>query len=154
MIEKLITYLQGKGWHYIENKEQGLISFSLAGTNGTFQCIAKLEEKEQKFGFYSYCLANCPAESILKMAELLMRLNKTVFYGSFELNFETGVILFKTSLFAETIDLTPAVLDNIVISNVFVMDDYTPIILKLIYGNLAPLEAYELRFGQQHQLEK
>ena len=154
MFEKLITYLQGKGWRYIENKDRGLISFSLAGSNGTFQCAALLDEKEEKLGFYCYSLVNCPPESILKMAELLMRLNGTVFYGNFELNFETGVIVFKTSLFSHGIDLNPEVLDNIVISNVFVMDDYSPLIMKLIYANVTPLEAYELRFGQQQQIKE
>ena len=82
-----------------------------------------------------------------------MRLNTTVFFGNFELNFETGVIVYKTSLYGEDIELTPAVLDNVIISNVYVMDNYTPILLRLIYSNLSPVEAFQLRSGAQPQLE-
>lgn len=87
------------------------------------------------------------------MAELLMRLNAAVFFGSFELNFETGQIVYKTTLYTEGIELSPVVLDNVVFSNVFLMDNCTPIIFKLMYGNLSPLEAFEQRFGGKRQLE-
>ncbi|HUB62559.1 MAG TPA: YbjN domain-containing protein [Puia sp.] len=153
MFEKIIAYLKGKGWSYTENKERGLINFSLSGDNGIFQCIAQVEEERRRLGFYSYCIATCPSDAILKMAELLMRLNTTVFFGNFELNFETGVIVYKTSLYGEDIELTPAVLDNVIISNVYVMDNYTPILLRLIYSNLSPVEAFQLRSGAQPQLE-
>jgi len=80
-----------------------------------------------------------------------MRLNASIFLGNFQMNFENGNIIYKTALFYQDIDLTINVLDNIVIPNVSILDDCTPIIMRLIYGNLSPLEAFQLR--DQSQLE-
>lgn len=154
MFEKIIEYLKKKGWNFTENKERGSLYLNLSGDNGTFRCLFLVEEEGLKrLGFYSYCVATCPKDVIIKMAELLMRLNGSIFFGGFELNFETGIILYKTSLFFEDIEMTDNVLDNIVISNVGIMDDYTPIILRLMYGNVTPLEAFETRNNNQKQLE-
>lgn len=153
MFEQITKYLTEKGWHFTSDKEKGAFQFHLSGQNGTFQCVALLDEQPKRLGFYSFCPANCPKDMIIKMAEFLMRLNSTFFYGSFELNFETGVVVCKTSLFCQDIELTATVLDNIFISNVSVLNDNLPIMLKLMYGNLSPLEALHERLGDQPQLE-
>ena len=149
MFDKLIAYLQKREWKYIENEDQSMISFNLSGTNGVFQCSAYDQRDKNRFIFFTYCISTCPEDIRIRMAELLMRLNNTIFFGNFELNFETGQIKFKTSIFYENLELTETAIDSLIIGNVFMMDDCTPAIMKLIYGNLSPLEAFNLRMEQQ-----
>jgi hypothetical protein len=153
MYDKFIEYLKGKNWKYSEDKDSGIVSFYLGGTNGTtFYCAGQDEPDRHRFIFFSYCVANCPDTLRIKMAELLTRLNSVIFLGNFELNFETGIIKFKTSILYEGLDLNNKSIDNLIINNLAVMDDCTPAILKLIYGDLNAIDAYNFRQGQQQQL--
>lgn len=151
--EKVTNYLKEKGWNYTENLEQGTFNFSLNGSNGLYRCKFVVEEDRQKLGFYSYCVAICPRDARIKTAELLMRFNSIIFSGNFELDFETGGILFKTGLFCHDIHLTTIILDNLVVPNVSVMDDFTPAILRLMYSPITAIEAFETRSGNEPKIE-
>ena len=145
MFDKLIAYLSWKGWRYSVVIEQSAVSLSLSGINGVFYCYAKDEPNLNRFSFLTWCIGTCPADLIIGMAELLMRLNSTIFYGSFDLDFETGSIAFKTSIFYENLELNNVALDNIVINNISIMDNCTPIVLKYIYAGLSPIDAVNIR---------
>jgi hypothetical protein len=82
---------------------------------------------------------------VIGMSQLLMRLNATIFYGNFDLDFESGVINFKTSIFYDGIEVNSTVLENVIIKNVYIMDECTPIILKFIYGGISPIDGVNIR---------
>ena len=145
MLDKFINYLEEKRWRYLANIEQSTINLTLSGTNGVFYCSARDDQELMRFSFLTWCIAACPPNIRIGMAELLMRLNGTIFYGSFELDFETGSIAFKTSIFYEGLELNSIAFDNVVINNIHIMDECTPPILKFIYGGITPLEAVNIR---------
>jgi len=153
MYDKFIEYLNSKNWKFSEYKESHLITFYLGGANGTtFYCTGQDEPDKKRFIFFTYCINNCPEKLRIKMAELLTRLNSVIFLGNFELNFETGGIKHKTSIIYEGVDVPLKLIDNLVIFNISLMDDCTPAILKLMYGETDPIDAFNFRQGQQPQL--
>lgn len=145
MFDRLIIYLKWKEWRYSVLSEQTAVTLSLSGINGVFYCIAKDEQNLSRFSFLTLSIANCPTDLVIGMSELLMRLNSTIFYGSFELDFETGSIAFKTSIFYAGLELNNEALDNIIINNISIMDNCTPIILKYIYAGLSPIDGVNIR---------
>jgi hypothetical protein len=148
MFDKLISYLERKRWRYLANSEHYTVTLNLAGTNGVFYCFARDEQDLKRFSFLTWSIAACPADIRIGMAELLMRLNGTIFYGGFELDFESGSITFKTSIFYEGLELNDTALDNVIINNIHIMDECTPPILKFIYGGITPLEGVNIRKQQ------
>jgi len=144
MFDKLISYLQWKQWRYLAQNEQ-TVYLTLAGTNGVFNCFARDEPQLHRFSFLTWSIANCPLDMTKGMAELLMRLNATIFYGSFELNFDNGSIAYKTSIFYDGFELNNPAFDNIIVNNIYIMDECTPLILKFIYGGLSPVDALSIR---------
>jgi hypothetical protein len=145
MFNKLIEYLSTKGWKYNASEDRVEVTFNLSGTNGYFYCAARDDKDLRRFAFVTWFIAKCPLEMVAGMSQLLMRLNSTIFYGSFDFDFETGVINFKTSLFYDGIEVNDTVLENIIIKNVYIMDECTPIILKFIYGGVSPIDAANIR---------
>lgn len=145
MLDKLIAYLEEKQWRYLPNSDHATVSINLAGTNGVFYCFARDDQELKRFSFLTWSIAVCPANMIPGMAELLMRLNATIFYGNFELDFESGSIAFKTSIFYDGLELNNIALDNIVINNIHIMDECTPLILRFIYGGISPVQAVNIR---------
>src|ERR1700722_14012025 len=99
MFDKLITYLAGKGWKYIVSGDRSAVTFNLSGTNGYFYCAARDDKELRRFSFVTWFSEPRPIGMIIGMSESLMRLNPTVLYGGFELDFETVIINFKTSIF-------------------------------------------------------
>jgi hypothetical protein len=145
MFDNLITYLATKGWKYLVREDSSTITFNLSGTNGYFYCAARDDKDLMRFSFVTWFIVPCPTEMINGMSQLLMRLNSTIFYGSFDLDFETGVINFKTSIFYDGIEINDTVLENVIIKNVYIMDECTPIILKFIYGGISPIDGVNIR---------
>jgi hypothetical protein len=61
--------------------------------------------------------------------------------GNFEMSYETGDLRYKTSIDVEGDRLTPALVKQLVYSNVAAMDFYLPSIMTTIYGKMSPAEA-------------
>lgn len=61
--------------------------------------------------------------------------------GNFELDFSDGEIRYKTSIDVEGDRLTPALVQNLVYTNVMMMDQYLPGITAVLEQGLSPAEA-------------
>jgi hypothetical protein len=143
MLEILIEYLKKKKWSYGLGKEDGVIIFNLSGQNGTFPCIADIQASKTRFIFVTICPSNCPNHKKAIIAELLTRLNFFIYYGTFEMNYDNGEIRFKTSIPLDHLTLTEDIIDDVIMSNISIMDECSPAILRLIYGSeLTALDTY------------
>ncbi len=81
MRSKLIEYLQEKEWRYSEGRDPNIITFSLSGLNGIFNCVASIDEKESRFFFITFWGINCPFDKRIDMAVLLNTINSNLIYG-------------------------------------------------------------------------
>lgn len=138
LFEAMVNFFEEDDWdfHQIDNKP--IITLSIAGENGSWRCLARVDEEEEYFAFYSICPVNAPEPQRLAMAEFLTRVNQNLRLGNFEMDFKDGEIRYKTSAIFQGYHLTNALFEHWVYANIQTMDLYLPGILRVLYGGFSP----------------
>jgi hypothetical protein len=144
MFNQIIDFFKHKEWEFTQIKGSTIAILGISGKNGKFQCVADVREEEKKLVFLSICGANAPENKKIEICELLTRLNFGKFLGNFEMDYEDGEIRYKTSIYWGNLLLDNDILDNLVMTNVITMDTSLPSILKVIYSDMTPSDAYNL----------
>ena len=144
MLNTVKTILNNRQWQFTQVEEHGVLFFGISGQNGTFQCFTIVEEEGYKFIFVSVCGANTPTERKSEMLELLTRINYETFLGNFEMQYETGEVRFRTSIYYKTISTDIVLVDHLIMTNIMKMDNYLPAIMGVMFGGLTAIDAIKL----------
>jgi len=109
--------------------------------NGKWECYAAANEEQQQMVFYSICPINTPASKRQALAEFLTGINYGQIIGNFELDMEDGEIRYKTSIDVEGSTLTLLQINNLVYTNITMMDTHLLEILSIINNSSPPLDS-------------
>lgn len=124
MFKKILAYFQKQEWKYLIPEEDKCVALlGISTDNGKLQCILDVDEEQNKFIFFSIFPVNAPQQLRSEMAEFLMRINYSLFLGSFEMDFSDGEIRFKTSLIYENVDVSEKVIEHFIKDNIISMDN-------------------------------
>lgn len=139
-------FLKSQNWQFSQIDGKNVILFGINGKNGNFQCIADLidDEIEKRFVFFSVCGVNAPLEKKNAMLELINALNSKLLFGNFEMDLEEGEIRFKTSISYKNFKLNHEILEEIIMTNIVIMDRSLPAIMGLMFGDISIEKAIEL----------
>jgi len=142
MYQSIINFLKSKEWVYQEVEDKKIIHFGISANNGNIDCVADVRTDKKQFIFLSYCTVQAFQNKIQQVSELISRINYSLVIGDFELNYETGKIRFKTSLYYDdTFPIPVSLVENTIITNLYMMDKYVPGIMAVLYGSISPVEA-------------
>jgi len=72
------------------------------------------------------------------VAELLSRINWELALGCFEMNHADGEIRFRTSIVLPGADITDAIAENLVRSNLRIVEERLPQLLAVLYSDVTP----------------
>jgi hypothetical protein len=143
LFETMTQFFKEDNWTFQQVEGKPMLSMHSTGENGSFASFAEAHEKKQIFIFYTYAPVKAPESKRLPVALLLTRMNYALMLGNWELDFEDGEVRYKTSIDVEGDRLSVALVKNVVIPNLLMVDRYTPAIMAVIYGNKQPLEALQ-----------
>ena len=143
LIDLVEEFFQGESWEYQRLEGQDALRQGFAGTSGNWTCYAQTREAQRQMVFYSICPLRAPDGKRMLMAEFLTRANYGLILGNFELDLDDGEIRYKTSLDAESTELTSDMIRNAVYANVLMMDKYLPGVLSILGGNVPPKQAID-----------
>jgi hypothetical protein len=144
MFQQIINFFKNQGWEYTQIEHKNAAVLGIDGKNGKFQFFTEVIEDENKCIFFSICGANVPENKKLEMSELLTRLNFGKFLGNFEMDYEDGEVRYKTSLYYDNSTKTNQAIGKFIMTNIITMDISLVAIMKLIYSDITPLQAYEI----------
>jgi hypothetical protein len=134
ILSHLLNFFTEDDWSFTKLQGEPVLRLAFQGENGKWSCYAKAREEQQQFVFYSICPIVAPEEKRSVIAEFITRANYGMTIGNFELDFEDGEIRYKASIDVEGDRLTPALIKNLVYTNVMMMDEYLPGIKAVIDG--------------------
>jgi hypothetical protein len=141
ILDTVISFLQEDNWPFTPLEEGTILRTGFQGVNGEWSCYAQTREEQEQFIFYSVCPVHAPEEARMAAAEYLTRANYGLYIGNFELDLGDGEVRYKTSIDVEGSSLTLTQVKQLVYANVLTMDRYLPGLMKVIYGNVAPVDA-------------
>ncbi len=145
----IIEFFEEDDWNFHSVGGLPVLSMPFTGKNGKWMCYAQAREKQQQFVFYSVCPINVPPEKINAAVEFITRANYGMIIGNFELDYSDGEIRYKTSIDVEGTSLSYALAKQVVYANVIIMDRYLPGIMRVIYGDAAPIDEIQKIEGEQ-----
>jgi hypothetical protein len=133
-INLIRDFLNSKKWQF-SKIENNLFSFGINGENGKFQCVIKSIEALKKVLFFSLFGINVPKEKQGKALEFLNALNCKLSSGSFEMDAENGEIRCRTSVSFRYVEGNLESIEEVVMTNILIMDKSQPFIAELITTN-------------------
>jgi hypothetical protein len=128
-------------WSFSQLEGRPTLQLVFQGENGRWTCYAQVREAQAQFVFYSILPPTVPPAKRAEVAEFLTRANYGLVIGNFEMNLDDGEVRYKTSLDVEGDRLSPALIRQVVYSNIFVTDRYLPGLMSVIYGSQSPADA-------------
>ncbi|MGK7947779.1 MAG: YbjN domain-containing protein [Xenococcaceae cyanobacterium] len=131
IFDEVIDYFASEGWSFIKDKARSCLKLQYKGKNGQYKCVVIVREKQQEFIFYSICPLTASEANKLAVAELITKINYGLTVGNFDLDFATGTIRYKTSINVTGDYLSYEMIDNLVKTNVTMIDKYLPNILAV-----------------------
>jgi hypothetical protein len=141
ILEEMVNFFKQDDWPIVQIEGQPILQMAFQGENGKWTCSARARLEQQQMVFYSICPVNAPDSKRQAVAEFLTRANSGMIIGNFELDFDDGEILYKTSIDFEGDSLSSALIKRLVYANVTMMDEYLPGIMSVIYGDVEPKDA-------------
>jgi len=123
------------------------------GRNGVWRCLVSVDEEAETFVFYSLLdtllAADIGRNRQTEVVEFLMRATAGLTVGNFELDYRNNDIFFRTSVDVEGGELTPALVANLVATNLMVVDHYLPALEQVATGSANAREAIESADGAE-----
>ena len=140
LFDVMVQFFEEDDWNFMEIDSGKALKMGVSGSNGEYDCYAIVNEEGQTFQFISSFPVKVPENKRLLIAEFFTRANYGLNIGNFEMDFEDGDIRCRTSIDVEGDRLTPALVSNLVSTNIVLIDYYFPGIMKVIYGGVSPEE--------------
>lgn len=141
LLAVVTNFFGQENWQIYPLEDDFSFGMVAQGENGQWNCRASVSEERRQFVFYSICPVNAPEAKRSAMADFLTRVNWGMVIGNFEFDLDSGEICYKTSIDVGDDPLTTTLTQQLVYSNVLIVDRYLPGIMAVIYGNVTPQEA-------------
>jgi hypothetical protein len=138
--QAMLTFFSEEDWEFTKLQGKLILRLAFQGKNGQWNCFALANEDLHRFLFYSICPLEIPSAPRMAIAEFLTRANYGIEIGNFELGFESGEIRFKTSLDVTEDRITPALIKQLVYTNVLTIDRYL-LGIQAVLDGITPADA-------------
>jgi hypothetical protein len=134
-------YFTTEGWDTSRIGGAPALRMGVSMKNARWQCVVNVDEEEGVVFFHSICPLKAPVEARPRIAEFLMRLNRTMFLGHFVMDFDSGEIRFET--YAHGLDgaVPSAEMESVVQRNLAAMDRHVCDLARVISTGIPPAEA-------------
>ncbi|NEQ33093.1 MAG: YbjN domain-containing protein [Leptolyngbya sp. SIO4C5] len=149
LLSSVKDFFEAEDWPYAQlsnSASEGTTTLRLAfrGENGQWPCYVNVNQAQETACFYSISPATTPLEQRGAIAEFITRANYGLILGNFELDYTDGEIRYKTSIDVEGDRLSPALIHNLVYTNVLTMDQYLPGLMAVLEQGISPEQAIAL----------
>lgn len=141
ILETAIEFLEKENWAYARIPEKSALRLAYRGKSGQWNCYIQADEAKRTLVFYSIGPIVSSPQLLAEIAEFITRANYGMVIGNFELDYRDGEIRYKTSIDVEGDRLTPALMKNLVYTNVMTLDEYLPGIVAVVEQGLSPAQA-------------
>ena len=127
--------------------EHRFIMGSMCKTS-VFLALVFIDEENRKLQVETIIPLRVPKNKRNKIMELMVRINNNLLLGNFELDIDTGLISYKTSITLGQCDLHPDLVRPLFFANWAAADKYLPAIAAVIFKDVDPLRAISIANSQ------
>jgi hypothetical protein len=137
----IVQFFRGQRWDANVNPERGTVSFEYAGEVGAWNTYTTAFESERQVATYGVLPFLIEPAHRTTVTELITRINFGLVVGNFEMDLRDGEVRYRTSLDFEGGELTTPLLQQLVRSNLSVMEHYLPAFIAIALRNRSAVDA-------------
>lgn len=154
VFERVVALMEEDGWPVLLVPRQLVALTRASGRSGRWDCQMYLREEANQLDFYSVCPFVIPEDQRGALAEFLTRANHGIPNGNFEMDFDQGVVRYKTNLGLVKLDLAVEHIHALCLPNTWLMDAYLPGIQAVAEGRLDAKAAIDLVENPQPEADE
>ena len=143
------AFFADKGWVRLENEAEQFFKLFYEGRQGEWECYAQADEAKEWAFFYSVYPPRAPEARRPLVAELLIRINWRVPFGSFDMDWSDGEIRFRTGLDFEGSETTLSLMRALVIPNLAMMERHWAELAAVVENGQTPEAALAAAEGSE-----
>jgi len=121
--------------------EEGLYHIGFLSDSAVFSSQIYINEKRRKLEIQTIIPLKTDKNKLAVLADLIVRINNNLFLGRFDLDFDTGVVICKTSIIVGKDNLNNDTLKHLFYSNWAAASVYFGAINAVIFQNITPKTA-------------
>ena len=141
--ETVKSFFKQEGIKFEQMSDDGIFATGFAGRNGCFLSYVAIDEEERTILIETTAPVKAPRNIRLRAAELIARINRPLLIGNFDLNMDTGLISYKTSIILGNSNPHNDLVEHLLFANWSAMDKYFPAITMVVFANASPKRAVE-----------
>lgn len=134
LLETMTAYFRDQQWTFEQAVDRPVLRLPLQKGADTWMCYAEAHEERHRAVFYTVAPVTVPVDDRPAIAELITRANYGLAVGNFELDYADGELRYKTSIDVTGDRLSPALMHQLVLVNVRVMNHYLPAVRAVLAG--------------------
>ena len=140
MKQTVLDFFNEEQWTVEETALPGgvIIETRFQGQQGEWRLMAEIREEEGVFVVYSVLDVVVEAERMAALTELLARINQERPLGNFDLDYDTGLVSYRTGVDLNGSELTPGMIENLVYVNGLTVDRYLPAVAEVLFAGGQP----------------
>ena len=127
LLEKVKAAFAASGWESVPVEGRDVVTAAFEAHHTKVSLYAQTFEEMGAVSIVSEASLAASPEAVVKVGEMLMRVNQQLTVGNFEMDWDRGMIYFRvTNVFPEPASATPELLASLVRAAVVEMDRITP----------------------------
>ena len=134
IVEAVTNFLDLDEWDYNINEEETELYMThtpIDNPEMTYACVGYIDEELQTFVFQTSFSQAIATPKRPKFAELLMRLNWICQVGNLNMDFDSGIVHFRTSIDASDCYITNELMSNVILENISKTDVIFPYLTSI-----------------------
>ncbi|MFK7929671.1 MAG: YbjN domain-containing protein [Myxococcota bacterium] len=141
-IDTVRAFLNEQEWVHELTDTQSAVRMRFRGANeGWTVLVQEVGEEGGKLVCYSLPSDRVPEGRRLAAAETITRLNSGLILGNFEMEYETGIVRYKTSADFRGHEVTTGLVGHLVFTNVIMVDRYLSALWAVVFKGRDPADA-------------
>lgn len=126
---------------FVERFSPHVIELTIVLPSGPLALYVSVLEASEEIIVHSVAPFLATPGDYARATEFLARANHGFSQGTFELNFTSGQLRFRTSLYVDQLQLSPRLLKKVVMSNALLMNKYLPALARVVLDGDSPAAA-------------
>jgi len=144
LLEVVTEHMREHGMRFGRVGEDTMLFTIYGGDKATYPALINVHTNRPLVVLQVVVGCHAPVEKRTAVAELLTRINYSLIYGNFEMDFSDGEVRYRTSVDVAGGQLTDEMIQALICANLFTVDRFHPAIMSLLWNDLTPEEALAL----------
>lgn len=137
-------YFEKQGWKFNQVEDQPMLQFGYSGRQTNIVCLLYVKAENKTISFYSILSDKADDSKKAALAEYLTRVNFGLPFGNFEMDWSSGEVRYKTSMFYIGDTINDDFFEALIFPNLIITEKYFAGMAAILFNDKSPEEGLSI----------